>query len=122
MNFLLNELRHCMTLQQRTLFKDQRGGFSERWETRAKIWAKLTPVISSQRGNPLQTRSNRLEGTEEFSRLYKVVTRVHLTIKKGMRLQGKGLPLFVLEEPFQEGGYQFFTVSSVLQSDGGSDE
>lgn len=122
MNFLLNELRHCVALQQRMLLKDQRGGFSERWESFAKIWVKLTPVISSKGGSPMEIRGKRLGGTEELSQLYKVVTRVRPPIKKGMRLHWKGFPLFVLEEPFQEGGYQFFTVSAVLQSDGGSHE
>ncbi|MBL9029561.1 MAG: head-tail adaptor protein [Caedimonas sp.] len=119
MTFLFNELRHYVTLQERMLVKDERGGFHERWENLSKLWIKLTPLASAQgSASSVELRGQRRGGVEELSRVYKVVARANHAIKRGMRLHWKGLFLVVLEEPTQKDGYQFFNVSTTLKSDG----
>lgn len=43
------ELRHRVTIQQLSETRDSQGGFNDpSWSTRATVWAKITPVSTSQ--------------------------------------------------------------------------
>jgi hypothetical protein len=114
MSILLNDLRQRVAVQRPILIEDGQGGFLERWENLYRIWVKITPVLSYS----LYNRGQRLGTLQEESRLYKGVARLYPTLQKRMQLHWKSLFLIIIDDPIQEEGYQFFTLSKIIKSDG----
>ena len=122
MTCFLNDVRHCMALQKRILVQDGQGGFIEKWETIGKTWTHLIPLSSVPGKNPATLRGQRRGSQKEASKLYQGIARSSPLIKKGMRLREKERILVVLDEGECKDGYQSFTLSPLLKSDGGADE
>ena len=115
---LLNELRQRVTVQFPVRIEDQQGGFQEEWQDKASIWIKLTPLASSVS----EGRGYRQGTLEGKSRHYQGVARASVVLKKGFRFKKENIYLTIVEEPYLQGLYLFFNLSTVLESDGGDYE
>ena len=52
------DLKHYITIQQKTLVPDGLGGFTETWTTFQSVYAAIWPMRASERVNMMQVEMN----------------------------------------------------------------
>lgn len=117
MKYLFNDLRHHVIIQRLIRHKDTQGGYKESWQDQSDLWIQLTPLTQKGNVSSIESRAQRLRTLETKGLHYQACARACISLEIGMRLIRQKSTLVIVEEPYVNGLYQFFTVSTMLTSD-----
>lgn len=102
------ELRHRITIQQKSKTSDGQGGFSYSWSTLATVWAKVSPVSTRER----------LYGQQiEYQRTHQIWLRYRSDITQEMQVTFDGRT-FQIKGVFSPDERKIYTVLDAEENQG----